>query len=449
MHSSSFFLIKTKERDETKKRKNETKEKRRESERKKMILTPTYEEIRIAYEEVERINNPIDRYSNIILVPHAGIHESRVVALTAMRYLPEHSPVVIIGTDHYKISRQMNVFRDDDVWKMEHSFRINAALLEFLGHTKQEYLILDSSEISLELLLDKLYDGWSLVFTSDLSHYVPEYTAMRMENPYIERLTRGEIVEFKDEFNKHGPCGTNNINLFSRVLRTRNECGRVVEYRHSPGTEVVGYAGIVAGEKKWLKLLTFDFRFLVKCVRVTILDVLNGRSAYTPSWPVWKYYKQGAFVTVKDSRTRACIGRFESNMWDKVEYNTMNYITRAATECVQDAKDRWNRPLSLDEFNRLNFTIEVLSPRSGWKEHTGNEILQLGLTYHDDYGFYIKYETGENGTFLPDVWKELSTLTIEELLVLLEKKILGYNSYRWKNPGTAIYLYNTLTVTGK
>lgn len=440
-----------------------------------MIPNPTTEEIEFAWQEVQRINNPIDRVSISILVPHAGIHESRVVALTAMRYLRPQSSVLIVGTNHNKVVTQPGltfIQKNSDVWQTEHSIRITATLLEYLGHTTQEYVFADTTEVSINTLIKRIEEGWSIVFTSDLTHYLPKYDALRMEDIYLEKLSLGKIVHFLQPYHQNGPCGIDSIQIFSRILYLTHEVGRIVEYRHSPGQEVVGYAGVVAGAKDWTNILAFDFRYLLEHSRDVLTDILNGREVYTPSWSVLRNYKQGVFVTLRSNRnisppsmtlsrvrecvagncynqvlhmkTRACIGRYENN---KIGDNTLLYITQSTRDCLEDARTRWHNPIQLEELSIIKITVEILSPRSTWKPYTYTELSKLGLSPANMYGFFLQYSTGEKGTFLPDVWNEFSTRSLEDLLVMLEEKVLGQNLNKWRESSTIIFLYTSLSIS--
>ena len=153
----------------------------------------------------------------------------------------------------------------------EHSIRITAALLDYLGYTTQEYVFSDVSEKSIDLIVERIEKNWSIVFASNLSQNLPKYLALRTEGVYLESLSQGKVVKFGDDC-QYTPYDTNVIQLFSRILYLTQSIGRIVEYRHISaanssvsestrdedtskvrnGEEVVtGYAGIVAGSKHW------------------------------------------------------------------------------------------------------------------------------------------------------------------------------------------------------
>ena len=135
---------------------------------------------------------------------------------------------------------------------------------------------------------------------------------------------------------------------------------------------------------------------------------------------------RGCFVTLKNRGSlRGCIGQFIANK------PLIETVSQMAVSAVTDDSRFFNDPITLDELEKLDIEISVLSPL----KKTDNPMsLRLGVD-----GIYIK-KGFASGCFLPQVATETGW-NKEEFLSYCCAHKAGLRPDAWKDDDTEVFLF--------
>lgn len=162
-----------------------------------------------------------------MIVPHAGLVYSGVVAGAAYRLLKrdDYKKVVILGFYHGLTD--------------EHSVEIQVPFIRYcLGEVE---IIKNYGEL---INLDRKVDGKTLVVaSSDLSHYLPQKEAEK-----VDKRTIDSILSMNCDFLE--ACGREPILKLNRLAKSRGWKPQLVDYKTSGEatgdySQVVGYGAII------------------------------------------------------------------------------------------------------------------------------------------------------------------------------------------------------------
>lgn len=115
------------------------------------IPDPTSDELTQAMLDADRYQKSEVIKHRLFLVPHAGVHESWVCALTTLRNMKRGGKILLLGTDHFGYpgvpSSGVVIIRDPKVpgYRKEHSLSITKSIIDYLH---EDYVIATTEEDS-------------------------------------------------------------------------------------------------------------------------------------------------------------------------------------------------------------------------------------------------------------------------------------------------------------
>ncbi len=355
----------------------------------------------------------------------------------------------------------------------EHTLEVQ---LPFIQRVMKDFKIVpiefgsDSPELT-RILADALRknidDKTLIIASTDMSHYPPYEAAKTSDRETINAILSGKAqdldatlaaLESKDVPNAQTfLCGVSAVRTVLLLSETLNPIDiRLLKYSNSGDTSgdrnrVVGYSAIVfttsltatqsvpetpptqsspaqskrissTGEEM---LNTAEQEELLSVARVTVENYVLNRKvpAYTPTSAKLQE-KLGAFVTLKtNGHLRGCIGQFEPA---EPLYRVVQQVGIAAA--MQDPRFH---PVSMDELEKIDYEISVLSPLR--KVASANEIEMEKHGVQVSRGF-------NSGVFLPQVATETGWNKETFLSELCSQKA-GLPSDCWKDPKVNLYVF--------
>lgn len=428
-----------------------------------MIPPPSIEEIQCAFNEARAIYPPIKGIkSKILLSPHAGVSESRIVTATTLLYLfDDATNILLLGTNHkgVKLPFPLTIINDTT----EHSLTINREFLSYVNKSCDMALLdpdADSDAVAI-LLVNWLQQNANnvLIVSSDLSHYnTNQEENNRNEDPLIQGLIDGNINLTDNSFNKVNACGESVLRVVSRIANILELKGIVTCYNDScnkasgwytiDGPSEVSYLGMI-----WINpglyqidlISSFDQQHLTAFAKSCVIaTLLSAPLPDLPLWSKWNKFYNGVFVGIKDKNgnTRASIGHYQS-----FDRNLVFNVKRSAVGTVQDASSRWKRRLRIEDIESYIFYINILEDIYEWKEYIPSHLIDKTAP-SDNYGFYLQIGNLE-ATFLPSVWSDMISTSgdtsLQTLMTELTRKAGGSGS-EWKNTNARVKLYSTLYI---
>jgi MEMO1 family protein len=433
---------------------------------------------------------PDDMEPMAVIAPHAGYIFSGVVAASA--YLPlkknyTFKRVFLIGSSHHalydaasvycgnsfitplgKVGVDKEIVREllrknrifqcrSDVQVPEHSLEVQLPFLQQIwGSNFQIIPILLGTQSAqtcskiAEILKPYFVPGNLFVISTDLSHYPAYLDAVKVDQSTINAVCVNDPDKFQiqlDENDRKGisnlvtsMCGwTSVLTLLYMTNGNKDIQYKPVLYQNSgetpvygEKTKVVGYQSIIVLKKKQEapKSLSIDFsksekQKLLALARQSIIDYLNnGEVKVLDKNQLPKVFmeKYGAFVTLNlNGNLRGCIGRMQP---EQEIYKTIQEMAVAAA--IHDTRFD---PLSIDEIDKIDIEISILSPLR--KINSIDEIVP------GKHGILIKSGL-RSGTYLPQVAIKTGWNTQELLSHCAEEKAgIGWDG--WKDADIYIY----------
>lgn len=430
-----------------------------------MIAPPTTEEINCAFQEAQLIYpSIIGIIPRILLVPHAGIHESRVVTAATLSYLSSSSgEIILLGTNHRNIRLPSDItFIEDD--SIEHSLSINNAFLRYLNKSCSMTLLdqdanINSVAASLTNWLNSNPNN-ILIVSSDLSHYNNNQEQDNTnEDLLIQGLINSDINMVSSALQYVSACGKTVLQVATLVANMLQYKGAILNqseplykgfvtcyndsrnkrfgWSTTNGSSEVSYLGMIWKNTNIDTISSFDQQYLVAFAKSCIMATMTSSPIpKLPLWSIWNTINNGIFVGIKDKngKVRASIGHYQTSE-QNIVYNTM----KSSIGTVGDANSRWKAPLNISEIDTYTYYINILQDKSEWKTYLPTDLINR-IAPGDNYGFYLKI--GNLGaTFLPSVWYDLN-ISFEELMTELTLKA-GGNGQEWRNGNATIQLYFT------
>lgn len=419
------------------------------------LPTPSKEQIRTAFEHSDKCySRNLNFSSRVILVPHAAVIESYICTASAMRFLDQRiKKVFIIGTEHHKCDTCKDVVNkideESDYASIEHSLYINGAFLDYLGISYEYLIVKNNSDIAASKLFELLNENENigLVVTSDLTHYkLNQQTVITNENRLIEGLINSDsdlVSSSVSDSSVLNACGWFPLITLSKLAKMMKLTGSVTCYTDSLGKrrywyngnreKHVSYVGIAYDNKR--HQTGFEDQLLIAYSKSCLMSYLfDVKKPVIPSWSMWKDDKRGAFVGIEyHGNTVASKGVYDSSSRSLIEN-----ICDATLTTPDDSYSRWKFEITIDNFDDLEFHINILDKKSDWI----NKEKDQHITSDDNYGLYLEYPNGMAATYLPSVWKELN-VSFAELMEMLSKKS-GNKPLSWKN--ATVKLYKTILI---
>jgi MEMO1 family protein len=425
------------------------------------------------------------RTPKILIVPHAGFIYSGVVAGGAYAAIKNAADtitkVVLIGPSHRVAFRGMatpsvdafetplgvarinreaismiaaltGVTQRDDAHDQEHSLEVQLPFLQsVLGEfTLTPIVVGDATGDDVAALIETLWGGDEtlIVISSDLSHYLDDQTAQRMDSATAEAI---ETLN-PETIGRDQACGR--IPVAGALLAARARNMRVIRYdlRNSGATaggkdRVVGYGawGIIDDNPKPLAedLDSSDRQLLrqhgAQLLHAAAASIKRGLTKGAPpdvdlsTFPTLLQENRATFVTLKkDGKLRGCIGTISAHR------PLLNDVVENAYASA--FRDHRFPPLQADELGALELSISLLSKPSPMTFSSESDFLEQLQPGRD--GLIIE-DQGRRAVFLPQVWDELPT-TSQFVAHLKQKAGLAENHWSasfqaWRFSATSLH----------
>ena len=260
-------------------------------------------------------------------------------------------------------------------------------------------------------VLDRLWGGDEtlVVISSDLSHY-HSYDSARE----IDRGTVKAIVDFDSEISHERACGATPISGLLLAAKRRGLAARLLDCRNSGDTagdkrRVVGYASFAVGGANG-SYGEEHGRALLRIGRASIASALGAGPAEPPAVAAWLRESRATFVTLMQGKElRGCVGALEAQ-----RPLAADVAANARAAAFEDSRFR---PVALDELARTEVEVSLLSTAKTLAFDDHADLLRKLRPGVD--GVILEHE-GRRGTFLPQVWEDLSDP--EQFMARLKQK---------------------------
>lgn len=369
-----------------------------------------------------------------LIVPHAGYIYSGAVAasayaqLTALRGRVRR--VVLLGPAHRVAVRGLalpeadrfatplgevaldpagmqalaglpQVVRSAAAHQREHSLEVQ---LPFLQQVLGDFQLLplavgDATAAEVAEVLERVWGGDEtlIVISSDLSHFLPDALARKVDGSTIDA-----ILALDSHLNHEQACGATPVNGLLLAAKRHGLHPVALDVRNSSDTagdpdRVVGYAAFA-----FTKAVAADQpeaekgASLLKLARNEIGSRL-GQPAAKPVKAAWLQEPGASFVTLtRRGELRGCVGTLEAHRPLGVDVRE-NAVAAAF-------RDPRFMPLSRDEFDAIRVEVSLLSVAEPLPAAHEADAL-AALRPHVD-GLVFEYRHFRS-TFLPQVWEQL------------------------------------------
>jgi len=283
----------------------------------------------------------------------------------------------------------------------EHALEVQLPFLQqMLGDFSLVPLVVgDAAPGEVAEVLERLWGGPEtlVVISSDLSHYHAYERACE-----IDGATVRAILDFDAGISHDQACGATPISGLLLAARRKGLAPRLLDCRNSGDTagdrrRVVGYASFALGGEGASYGVEHGRRLLA-IARASIADALGAGALEPAASEAWLRETRATFVTLmQGEELRGCVGALEAQrpLADDVTANA-----RAAA-----FEDTRFKPLTLAELARTELEVSLLStPKTlAFDDHA--DLLRRLRPGID--GVILEHE-GRRGTYLPQVWEDLS-----------------------------------------
>ena len=418
-----------------------------------------------------------------LIVPHAGYVFSGEVAATAYAKLnrnAHYKTIFLIGASHRKyfngvstyptgnyitpsgevkidelVTAQLMdkfpfIYFDADADQYEHSLEVQLPFLQYWLKNKFQIvpLILGSDDPVLGEKLAEALRPWFnadnlFVISTDFSHYPAYETAIKIDAETAEAIASNNSEKLRKVCDKNkqpstnvltGLCGAAAVQTLLHLTKEDKAVSfEKILYRNSGDVSfgdkkrVVGYWAIAVNRTdEKFRVTTEEEKKLLKISRSSIYSFLKGISKTQENdHSGILNEKCGVFVTLKkEGKLRGCIGRFNPSA--PLSLTLPEMAVAAAT------KDSRFNPVTLDELDKIDIEISVLTPL---KRIGSIDEFELGKQ-----GIYIKKGLN-SGTFLPQVATETGW-SKEEFLGHCSRDKAGIGWDGWKQ--AELYTYEAI-----
>lgn len=374
------------------------------------------------------------RAPKALIVPHAGYVYSGAVAATAYARLGELRGrirrVVLLGPTHrahveglalpgaerfatplgtvqldregmQQLSGLPQVTTSVAAHQFEHSLEVQ---LPFLQQVLGDFLLLPlavgvATAAEVAEVLEAVWGGDEtlIVISSDLSHFLPDATARKVDSETVDA-----ILALNPHLNHEQACGATPVNGLLLAARRHGLHPVVLDVCNSSDTagdpeRVVGYAAFAfqseatADQPEDEKGST-----LLKLARAKIAQQFGQVLATPPDSP-WMTLPGASFVTLtRQGELRGCIGTLEAHRPLRLDVQE-NAVAAAF-------RDPRFIPLSREEFDDIRVEVSLLSPAEAMA--VASEAHALATLRPGIDGVVFEYQHFRS-TFLPQVWEQL------------------------------------------
>lgn len=372
--------------------------------------------------------------SRAIIVPHAGYKYSGELAFKGYSFLNKNiKNIFIFAPSHYEriygcvlsdcdewetplgnietntlLAKELLNFCECQINNMafekEHSIETQLPIIKYLFPQAKIIPVLYGCEnfTNISETISHFYKDKNngFIISSDLSHFYPEREAIKIDN-----YTAKQIEEISTQnFDIEQACGAVGICGIIDFAKKKNYSLIRVGLTNSAKTtgdssRVVGYGSWFLYEGETDKYIKEYFsEFIINACKDSIRSGLQ-LGDFTPLEYPCVFDEQGAsFVTLKiNNNLRGCIGSIIAH----------RPLIRDITHNAHAAafSDPRFKKLTLDEFDKIQITVSLLSKPKHIEFCTEDELLEKIEPYTD--GLIIR-DGNYQGVFLPDVWEQLA-----------------------------------------
>ncbi|MCX7727545.1 MAG: AmmeMemoRadiSam system protein A, partial [Chitinispirillaceae bacterium] len=404
---------------------------------------------------------PLDVPVHVLISPHAGYIFSGPVAGKGYATIDKKAKrVFIIGPSHYeafngialpsfqyyetplgkvkidietvnKLKNQKDVIIAEGFDEPEHCLEVQLPFLQVLLENFSIIPIITGKvdpEYVADLLIPYLDGNTLIIASSDLSHYLKQEKARKIDDASIEAIISGNLNKPIDA------CGEIAIKVVMSIAKKKGLKAIKLDARtsfetapqYSPPERVVGYAAIAfvpsdhkkdnnkqeaenkKKENSETHLTEEAKKFLLKIARESLEAAVNGKK-YTPPEPTLPKLKEnsGCFVTLtKNGELRGCIGYIEpiKPLYIAVAENALNAALR----------DYRFPQVTPEELKSIKIEISVLTKPVPLPYKDEQDLLNKLVPGRDGV---ILSKDGHQSTYLPQVWEQLpdKRLFLEQL----------------------------------
>ena len=382
-----------------------------------------------------------------LIVPHAGYIYSGAVAASAYARLGDLRGrirrVVLLGPTHrvyvrglalpeaerfatplgevpldragmQRLSGLPQVTTSAAAHQMEHSLEVQ---LPFLQQVLGDFQLLplavgEATAAEVAEVLESVWGGDEtlIVISSDLSHFLPDAVARKVDGETIDT-----ILALNSQLNHEQACGATPINGLLLAARQHGLHPVVLDVCNSSDTagdpgRVVGYAAFAfQSEVEVDQPEDEKGSTLLKLARAEIAQQFGQAMPASPNTP-WLAAPGASFVTLtRHGELRGCIGTLEAHRPLGVDVRE-NAVAAAF-------RDPRFAPLGRAEFDEIRVEVSLLSPAEALAADDEASAL-AALQPHID-GVVFEYRHFRS-TFLPQVWEQLPEPA--EFLAQLKRK---------------------------
>jgi len=393
-----------------------------------------------------------------VYVPDAGAYETplgRIAVSTVADRLAESRPftarpsarVVRPGWSRQSPRKPPPDGSDTpDTW--EHSLEVQLPFLQRVMGDSPAGLALvpmvfgnTDPKAAARVLAEHLDDTTLLVASSDLSHYLSQEKANKLDAACIEAICQLD----PDGIEEDQACGRLPIRTLIHVARQKGWKAKLLDYRTSGDTSgdrsaVVGYAAIALfdpseGETSQAApstgLTPQDRTYLLRLARKTVESAVRGQEVARPETaglgPALTGVK-GCFVTLKrEGRLRGCTGHVIPQ-----EPLVHAVVSNAVSAALRDPRFR---PVAPAELEQIEIEVSVLTVPKPLEFRSPEELLAKLRPGVD--GVVLQVGRRES-TYLPQVWEQIPDKEI--FLGELSLKA-GLDREAWKSPQAKVLAY--------
>jgi AmmeMemoRadiSam system protein B/AmmeMemoRadiSam system protein A len=382
-----------------------------------------------------------------LIVPHAGYVYSGPVAASAYARLSglrgRIRRVVLLGPTHRVYVRGLalpeadrfatplgeveldregmrrlaglpQVIKSASAHQMEHSLEVQ---LPFLQQVLGDFQLLplavgEATAAEVADVLERVWGGDEtlIVISSDLSHFLPDALARRVDGDTVDA-----ILALDSHLSPEQACGATPVNGLLLAARKHGLHPVSLDVRNSSDTagdpeRVVGYAAFAFEAEAAADQPDEDKgATLLQLARAEIASKL-GHEAASPAATEWLMEPGACFVTLtRQGELRGCVGTLEAHRPLGIDVRE-NAVAAAF-------RDPRFMPLSRAEFDDIRVEVSLLSPTEELTVVSEEAALTVLRPNVDGVVFEYRHY---RSTFLPQVWEQLPEPA--EFLAYLKRK---------------------------
>ena len=376
--------------------------------------------------------NKYEYPTRAIIVPHAGLIYSGQLAFEGINQLDKNIKNIFIFAPAHRVGFEGLALSSFDEWatplgKVQVNQLLNKELEEHFGAKFYNEAHREEHSIEIQLpIIQKVFDNVNIVpvlvgkenpeiitdiitkyytnkdngfiISSDLSHFLSDTGAQKMDNRTAQMIESGDIQNFKHE----QACGA--IGIYGLVEFANLKNYSLIRINMLNSSAITGDKSSVVGYGAWFLyegsknrfIKEFYSDYVLKLCKDVIASRFSKNKVYTNHAPVFN--GMGAcFVTLKKyNNLRGCIGSIIAHQ------PLINDLVQHA----QDAafKDPRFKPVEKFELDDLRIDVSLLSEPKKIEFKDEADLLEKIVPFKD--GIIIK-DKGYQAVYLPSVWQDL------------------------------------------